>query len=53
MEFLAYEVLYYVLNGMRFELGKILKDLTARQKRHPFVGHALKYVLRECAERYL
>ena len=45
MEFLAYEVLYYVLNGMKFELSKMLKDLTPRQKKHPFVGHALKYAL--------
>ena len=30
MEFLAYEVLYYVLNGMKFELSKMLKDLTPR-----------------------
>ena len=41
-EFVAYKILYHVLNDMKIEIGNILTGLSKSQKRNSDIKHALQ-----------
>lgn len=42
MEFLAYRILYLVLNDMKYDMNKLYSELTDTQKKHRYIKHSLK-----------